>query len=92
MIRYATIFAASLAATLSLSACMHEPNAPGASSAAGNSGSIAAAVADSNRPDSDKLRDANRKPGANVGISRCEARRASCRIIAWRRIFHAHIQ
>src|SRR5271169_3693329 len=58
MIRYPLILAASLAAALSLSACMHEPSAP---SAANNSG-IAAAVADSTRPDADKLRDANRKP------------------------------
>ena len=50
MIRYPLILAASLAASLSLSACMHEPSAP---SAAGNPGYIAAAVADSNRPDAD---------------------------------------
>src|SRR5580693_5261068 len=61
MIRYPLILAASLAASLSLSACMHEPSAPGAPSAASNAG-VAAAVADSNRPDADKLRDANRKP------------------------------
>ena len=59
MIRYPLILAATLAASLSLSACMHEPSAPSASS---NPGYIAAAVADSNRPDADKLRDANRKP------------------------------
>ena len=59
MIRYPLILAASLAASLSLSACM---NGPGAPSAASNPGHIAAAVADSNRPDADKLRDANRKP------------------------------
>ncbi len=59
MIRYPLILAAALAASLSLSACMHEPSAP---SAASNPGYIAAAVADSNRPDADKLRDANRKP------------------------------
>ena len=62
MIRYPLILAASLAASLSLSACMHEPSAPGASGAASNPGYLAAAVADSNRPDADKLRDANRKP------------------------------
>jgi predicted methyltransferase len=62
MIRYPLIFAASLVASLSLSACMHEPSAPGAASAASNPSYIAAAVADSNRPDADKLRDANRKP------------------------------
>jgi predicted methyltransferase len=62
MIRHPLILAAALAASLSLSACMHEPSAPGAASAASNPGYIAAAVADSNRPDADKLRDANRKP------------------------------
>jgi predicted methyltransferase len=62
MIRYPLILAVSLAAALSLSACMHEPSAPGAPSAASNPGYIAAAVADSNRPDADKLRDAGRKP------------------------------
>lgn len=62
MNRYPLILAASLAA-LSLSACMHEPSAP---SAASNSGYIAAAVADSNRPDADKLRDANRKPAQTL--------------------------
>ncbi len=62
MIRYPLILAASLAASLSLSACMHEPAASSAPTKAGNAGYIAAAVADSNRPDADKLRDANRKP------------------------------
>jgi predicted methyltransferase len=61
MFRYPLILAASLAA-LSLSACMHEPSTPSAPSAASNPGNIAAAVADSNRPDADKQRDANRKP------------------------------
>ena len=59
MIRYPLILAVSLATSLSLSACMNQPSAP---SAASNPGHIAAAVADSNRPDADKLRDANRKP------------------------------
>src|SRR3984957_2683108 len=59
MIRYPLILAASLAASLSLSACMHEPSAP-------SSGYIGAAVADSNRPDADKLRDANRKPAQTL--------------------------
>ncbi len=36
--------------------------APNASSTPGNPSNIAAAVADSNRPEADKLRDANRKP------------------------------
>jgi predicted methyltransferase len=62
MIRNPLFFAA-LIASLPLSACMHEPSAPGAS---GNSGAIAAAVADSNRPDADKLRDANRKPAQTL--------------------------
>ena len=60
MIRYPLILVASLAASLSLSACMHEP------SAASNPGYIAAAVADGNRPDADKLRDANRKPAQTL--------------------------
>jgi predicted methyltransferase len=51
-----------LVASLSLAACMHEPSASSSPSAASNPGYIAAAVADSNRPDADKLRDANRKP------------------------------
>jgi predicted methyltransferase len=66
MIRYPLILAASLVASLSLSACMHEPSAPAGSTAAGNPGYIAAAVADSNRPDADKLRDANRKPAQTL--------------------------
>jgi predicted methyltransferase len=59
MNRYPLILAASLAASLSLSACMHEPSAAGA---AGDHGYLAAAVFDSSRPDADKQRDANRKP------------------------------
>jgi predicted methyltransferase len=69
MIRYPLILAAALAASLSLSACMHEPgaaSAPSAPSAATNPGYISAAVADTNRPDSDKLRDANRKPAQTL--------------------------
>jgi predicted methyltransferase len=66
MIRYPQILAASLAASLSLSACMHEPGATSAPAAAGNPGYIAAAVADSSRPDADKLRDANRKPAQTL--------------------------
>jgi len=57
MIRNPLIIAASLTASLALSACMHEATAPSTGALA-----IAAAVADSNRPDADKLRDANRKP------------------------------
>ena len=66
MIRYPMILAAALSASLSLSACMHEPSAPSAPGAASNPGYIAAAVADSNRPDADKLRDANRKPAQTL--------------------------
>jgi predicted methyltransferase len=66
MIRNPLIFAVSLIASLTLSACMHEPSAPSAPSASSNSGAIAAAVADSNRPDADKLRDANRKPAQTL--------------------------
>src|SRR5258708_32999296 len=62
MIRKQLMLAASLTASLALSACMHEPTAPSASSA----GAIEAAVADGNRPDADKLRDANRKPAQTL--------------------------
>jgi predicted methyltransferase len=54
MIRYPLILAASLIASLSLSAtCVQAASIPA---------NITAAVADSNRPDTDKQRDANRKP------------------------------
>jgi predicted methyltransferase len=66
MIRYPLILAAALAASLSLSACMHEPSSSSSPSAASNPGNIAAAVADTNRPDADKLRDANRKPAQTL--------------------------
>ncbi len=66
MIRYPLILAAALAASLSLSGCMHETSTTGTPSAASNSGHIAAAIADSNRPDADKLRDANRKPAQTL--------------------------
>jgi len=69
MIRHPLILA-SLTASLMLTACMHEPSTTDAASprsasapsARSNSSAIAAAVADSNRPDADKQRDANRKP------------------------------
>jgi predicted methyltransferase len=60
MIRYPRILAASLAAFLSLSAI----GAP----AAGIPANIKAAVADSNRPDADKQRDANRKPAETLAF------------------------
>jgi predicted methyltransferase len=60
MIRYTRIFAASLAASLSLCAM----GAP----AAGMPANIKAAVADSNRPDTDKQRDANRKPAETLAF------------------------
>jgi predicted methyltransferase len=66
MNRNPLILAASLAASLSLSACMHEPSTPSAPSAAANPGYISAAVADANRPDADKQRDANRKPAQTL--------------------------
>ena len=66
MNRNPLILAASLAASLSLSACMHEPSTPSAPSAAANTGYISAAVADANRPDADKQRDANRKPAQTL--------------------------
>jgi predicted methyltransferase len=65
MIRYPLIIASLIAS--SLTACMHAPSAPSAPAAtAGNSAAIAAAVADSNRPDADKQRDANRKPAQTL--------------------------
>jgi predicted methyltransferase len=58
MIRYALVVAAALAASLL-------PPAPGASAAAVPD-NIAAAIADANRPDADKQRDANRKPAETL--------------------------
>ena len=70
MSRFPLILVASLATALSLSACMHEPSTSGAApSAASNPGYIEAAVDDSNRPDADKLRDANRKPVQTLEFS-----------------------
>jgi predicted methyltransferase len=60
MIRYSLILAASLAASLSFPAI----GAPAASLPA----NIQAAVADSGRPDADKQRDANRKPGETLAF------------------------
>jgi predicted methyltransferase len=60
MIRYPLILAASLAASLSLSAtCVQAASVPA---------NIKAAVADSNRPDTDKQRDANRKPAETLAF------------------------
>jgi len=60
MIRYPLILAASLIASLSLSAtCARAASIPG---------NITAAVADSNRPDTDKQRDANRKPAETLAF------------------------
>jgi predicted methyltransferase len=58
MIRNSLVLAASLAASLSLSATYVR--------AASIPANIAAAVADSNRPDADKQRDANRKPAETL--------------------------
>jgi len=58
MIRNPLIFAATLAASLSLAATCVQ--------AAGVPANIKAAVADSNRPDADKARDANRKPAETL--------------------------
>jgi predicted methyltransferase len=61
MIRYSLIPAAGLLAALSISAaCTHAPSAPSMPSY------ITAAVADPNRPDTDKQRDANRKPAQTL--------------------------
>jgi predicted methyltransferase len=58
MIRYPLVLAASLIASLSLSAtCVQAASIPA---------NISAAVADSNRPDADKQRDANRKPAETL--------------------------
>jgi predicted methyltransferase len=60
MIRYPLVLAASLVASLSLSATCTQ--------AAGIPDNITAAVADSNRPDTDKQRDANRKPAETLAF------------------------
>src|SRR3984957_19189829 len=60
MIRYPFVMAMSLIASLSLSATSIQ--------AAGIPANITAAVADSNRPDTDKQRDANRKPAETLAF------------------------
>jgi len=61
MNRYSLIFAAACAASLTLSAtCASARSIPA---------NIAAAVADSNRPDADKQRDANRKPAESLAFA-----------------------
>jgi predicted methyltransferase len=62
MTRYSLTLAVSVLASLSLGACTSEKAVLVGSS----SSSIAAAVADTNRPDADKQRDANRKPAATL--------------------------
>ena len=58
MTRYPMVLAAALVASLSLSAtCVQAANVPA---------NITAAVADSSRPDTDKQRDANRKPAETL--------------------------
>src|SRR5579862_1457429 len=60
MIRHPLILSASLAAALSFSAiCARAADVPA---------NIKAAVADSNRPDADKQRDANRKPAETLAF------------------------
>jgi predicted methyltransferase len=60
MIRYPLVLAASLMASLSLAAtCVQAASAPA---------NITAAVADGNRPDTDKQRDANRKPADTLAF------------------------
>lgn len=61
MIRYPHVLASALAATLLLSATC--------ASAASIPDNIAAAVADSNRPDADQTRDANRKPAETLAFT-----------------------
>jgi predicted methyltransferase len=61
MIRYSLVLAAALTATLTLAAnCASAKPIPA---------NIAAAVADSNRPDADKQRDANRKPAETLAFT-----------------------
>jgi predicted methyltransferase len=61
MTRYPRVLAAAFAATLTLCAT--------GASAASIPGNIAAAVADGNRPDADKQRDANRKPAETLAFT-----------------------
>src|SRR3984885_15751109 len=61
MIRHALVFAAALGAAVTLPG-------PGAS-AATVPANIASAVADANRPDADKTRDANRKPAETLAFT-----------------------
>jgi predicted methyltransferase len=61
MIRYPRVLAAALSVTLMLTAVC--------ASAASIPGNIAAAVADSSRPDADKTRDANRKPAETLAFT-----------------------
>ena len=61
MIRYPRVLAAALAATLMLTAAC--------ASAASIPDNIAAAVADSSRPDADKTRDADRKPAETLAFT-----------------------
>lgn len=65
MIRYPRVLATALAAALMLTA-----TCAGAASVPGN---IAAAVADSNRPDADKTRDADRKPAETLAFTGVKA-------------------
>jgi len=62
MTRYPLILAAPLIVSLSLVGCKHEASKP----AAVNTANITAAIADPNRPDADKARDAARKPAATL--------------------------
>src|SRR5258708_13489176 len=61
MIRYPRVLAAALAITLMLTATC--------ASAASIPGNIAAAVADSSRPEADKARDVNRKPAETLAFT-----------------------
>jgi predicted methyltransferase len=64
MTRYSLTLAASVLASLSLCACTSQKAVLVDSS----SSSVAASVADADRPDADKQRDANRKPAATLGF------------------------
>jgi predicted methyltransferase len=70
MTRNPLILAASTIASLSLiAACTHEPSTPAAPAAPSIPSYITAALADPNRPDADKQRDASRKPAETLAFA-----------------------
>ncbi len=84
MNRYSLVFTASLLGALTVGAhCAGAAEVPAY---------IAAAVADSARPDEDKQRDEGRKTGAVRGIRRHQAGRTDRRVFSRRRLLHAGLQ